>query len=181
MIGIAGLVFVSGCSNCSDWMPLREGRSWRYLMRQAAEVVEVRCDREIRVGDSDGWVLSGLGGETTLAWDGCILRAGQLGAMTFDPPIAILQADKVDVKWNYSGKVTSRTLPGKADVSVVQEAFEIEGESKSAGRRVTMTVETGDGSIEIVTVFSQGVGIVSQEQRNEGRTVSSVRLMNDRG
>jgi hypothetical protein len=141
----------------------------------------VKCDRQVRVGETDGWVLSGLGGESTFAWDGCILRAGQLGAMTFDPPIAILQADEVGVKWQYSGKVTSRTLPGTAKVSLVQEAFEIEGESKGSGRRVTMTIETGKESIELVTVFSQGVGIVSQEQRNDGRTVSSVRLMNDRG
>jgi len=150
-------------------------------MRQAAEVVEVKCDRRVRVGETDGWVLSGLGGETTLAWDGCILRAAQLGAMTFDPPIAILQADKVEASWKYSGKVTARTFPGTAKVDVVQEAFEIEGESEGAGRRVTMTLETGKATIELVTVFSQGVGIVSQEQRNDGRTVSSVRLMNDRG
>lgn len=150
-------------------------------MRQAAEVVEVKCDRRVRVGDSDGWVLSGLGGETTLAWDGCILRAGQLGATTFDPPIAMLQADKDEVSWKYAGMVKTRSGARKADVAIVQEPFEIEGESKSNGRRVTLSFKTGKELIELVTVFSQGVGIVSQEQRNDGRTVSSVRLMNDRG
>lgn len=150
-------------------------------MRQAAEVVEVTCDRRVRVGKTDGWVLSGLGGETTLAWDGCILRAGRLGSMTFDPPVAVLQSDKVGASWKYSGKVTARSLPATADVAIVQEAMEIEGDTKTPGKRVTMTIKTDRGSIELVTVFSQGVGIVSQEQRNEGRTVSSVRLMNDRG
>jgi len=150
-------------------------------MRQAAEVVEVKCVRRVAVGESEGWVLSGLGGETTLAWDGCILRAGQLGAMTFQPPLAILQADKDNAKWRYSGKVTARSMPGTANVDIVQETFEIDSDSKTIGRRVTMTINTGKGTIELITVFSRGVGIVTQEQRNEGRTVSSVRLMNDRG
>ncbi len=160
---------------------MREGRTWRYLMQQAAEVVEVKCAERRQVGDAEGWLLSGLGGETILAWDGCILRASRLGAMTFDPPIAVLQADREEATWDYQGKATARSIPGLVKVAVTQEPVELDSQRGGKGLKVTMAISLDGRKIDLVTTFARGIGIVSQEQRNDGVGVSLVTLMSDRG
>lgn len=160
---------------------MREGRTWRYLMQQAAEVVEVKCAERRQVGDAEGWLLTGLGGETILAWDGCILRASRLGAMTFDPPIAVLQADKEKAAWNYQGKVTATSVPGRVSVAITQEPVELESQQGGKGLKVTFAISIDGRKIDLVTTFAEGIGIVTQEQRNDGIGVSLVTLMSDRG
>ena len=180
IFGCAGLVLLSGCSNCDEWMPLREGKTWRYLMKDAAEVMEVRCERPVQVGQADGWLLSGPGGESRFAWDGCVLRASKMGAMTFDPPIGILQGDKEAVSWPYTGKVTTWGEQSAATAEIAQEPAD-GNDRYSAAKRVTIKVKIGVNTIEVVTTFARGVGIVEQEQRNNDRTVSRAQLTNDSG
>lgn len=175
----AALLGVSGCSNCADWMPMREGRVWRYLDRQTAEIVEVRCDRATRIGDADGWKLVGSRGESSFAWDGCVLRSAKLSTMTFDPPVGLLQADKESAEWQYEGNATIRSIPTKVKAGLKQEV--VMDEEGPGGLRVTIRFDFDGRTIELVTTFVQGVGIVSQEQRNNGVTVSSVTLTRDRG
>jgi hypothetical protein len=61
---------------------------------------------------------------------------------------------------------------------LVQEPFDIEN---GLGQKVTMTLQLNDNKIELITTFSRGVGIIEQQQRNEGKVVSSMKLLNDRG
>ena len=159
-------------------MPLRKGRTWRYIMHQAAEVVEVKCTTEERVGDSDGWRLEGLAGTSVMAWDGCVLRASRMGSMAFDPPIGLLQSDKERASWDYRGAVTARLRHSAVVAKLNQEPVESENGDRL---RVTLTVDLNGNEIDLVTTFSRGVGIVEQHQRNKGKVVSSVKLLNDRG
>lgn len=180
IFGCAGLVLLSGCDTCGDWMPLRKGKTWRYLIKDAAEVMEVKCTEPRRVGDADGWLVSGLGGESTYAWDVCVLRTSRLGSMDFDPPIGILQADKEDSSWKYTGNVTIRGQLQKATAEITQDATSIEDRYPEAMRvRVVLTI--GENEIDLITVFARGIGVVEQEQRNNGRTVSRAQLTNDSG
>jgi hypothetical protein len=161
-------------------MPLREGKTWRYLMKDAAEVMEVKCSAPRRVGDADGWLLAGPGGESTYAWDKCVLRTSRLGSMDFDPPIGILQANIEEAKWGYTGTVTTRDGQHKATAQITQEATSIEDRYPDAMRvRIVLAIE--ENEIDLLTVFARGIGIVEQEQRNNGRTVSRAQLTNDSG
>jgi hypothetical protein len=149
-------------------------------MKDAAEVMPVKCTEPRQVGDADGWLVSGPGGESVYAWDGCILRASRLGGIDFDPPLGLLQADKEDVDWKYSGVVTIKGVAQKASAEISQEATAIEGRYPDA-IRVSLTLGIGSNEIELITVFARGIGIVEQEQRNNGRTVSRAQLTNDSG
>ena len=142
--------------------------------------MEVKCTEPRRVGDADGWLVSGLGGESTYAWDVCVLRTSRLGSMDFDPPIGILQADKEDSSWKYTGNVTIRGQLQKATAEITQDATSIEDRYPEAMRvRVVLTI--GENEIDLITVFARGIGVVEQEQRNNGRTVSRAQLTNDSG
>jgi hypothetical protein len=159
-------------------MPLRKGKSWRYIMYQAAEVVEAKCTSETLVGESMGWRIEGPAGSSIMAWDGCILRASKLGSMTFEPPIGILQGGKTQANWRYEGKARAKLKPGKVVVTLHQEPVDLNGEN---ALKVTLKAELDGNKIELVTTFRRGVGIADQQQRNDGRVVSSIKLLNDRG
>jgi hypothetical protein len=149
-------------------------------MKDAAEVMQVKCTRTLQVGDSEGWLVSGPGGESAYAWDGCVLRAGRMGAMTFEPPIGVLQGDQAEATWDYTGTVTARSVSGKATARLTQQPAKGEGRFSDA-LRVRMVIDLGDNSLEVVTTYARDVGIIEQEQRNNGRTVSRAQLTNDSG
>lgn len=149
-------------------------------MKDAAEVMEVKCIEPRRVGDADGWLVAGPGGESTYGWDACVLRSSRLGSMDFDPPVGLMQADKGDTSWKYSGTVTIKGRRQKVAAEITQEATSIEDRYPEAIRaRIVLTI--GDNEIDLITVFARGIGIVEQEQRNNGRTVSRAQLTNDSG
>ena len=149
-------------------------------MKDAAEVMEVKCLEPRSVGGADGWLVAGPGGESVLAWDGCVLRSSRLGGIDFDPPVGILQADKEDVTWKYQGSIVIRGSATKATAEISQEATSVEGRYSDA-MRVKMNVALGENRIEVTTLYARGIGIVEQEQRNNGRTVSRAQLTNDSG
>jgi hypothetical protein len=161
-------------------MPLRKGKTWRYLMKDAAEVMQVECVEPRSVGGVDGWLVGGPGGESVFAWDGCILRTSRMGGIDFDPPLGILQADQDDAEWKYSGIATIRGTRQKITAELNQKKASIEGKHPDA-RRSTITFRVGANTIELNTVFAKDIGIVEQEQRNNGRTVSRAQLTNDSG
>src|SRR5690606_22480398 len=99
---------------------------------------------------------------------------------SFDPPIGLLQGDKDTVTWTYKGKVTSWGQQSEASAKIAQEPAE-GSERYSAAKKVTIRLEVGGNTIEIVTTFARGIGIVEQEQRNNDRTVSRAQLTNDSG
>lgn len=149
-------------------------------MKDAAEVMEVKCVEPRRVGSSDGWLLSGPGGESVFAWDGCVLRASRLGGIDFEPPLGLLQADKDAADWRYTGSATIRGKRMEVEATLTQGTATADDRFPNA-KRVGLLLKLGANEIELVTVFAQGVGIVGQEQRNNGRTVSRAQLTNDSG
>jgi hypothetical protein len=179
---VSSLVFalLAGCGGSSQWMPLQQGKQWKYLVRQAGQVMTVTVGEPVRVGDLQGRLLTGEGGPSRMAWSGGKLRVSQLSAMRFDPPITLLVPGG-DAEWAYAGECTSRAVSENVHARVAQEKTSLDvGGTKRDTLKVTLTTNFHGRSIELVTWFERGVGIIQQEQRDDGRLVSSMTLLSDR-
>lgn len=165
------------CSLCAcgaggdDYMPLQTGKTWTYKVQANLNpyVEPIKVNRRISVAGVDGFELTGPLGQSRLAWKDGHLLADRLGSSRFNPPITLLAPSlKRPVDWK--GQVSS--LAGREDgkASLTQTSEEITlGGRKYSTLRSRLALETPRHTIELLTWFSAGTGIVRQEQRTDGR------------
>lgn len=159
-------------------MPLSEGRSWSYLVPQASKVMTLKVAGRAYVGKSPGWVLLGEGGRNKVAWSGGELMASEFSAMRFDPPIVVLKPGREDAVWPYKGVCESRMWSGSVTGTVRQqrEKIEVSGLERQTLLTTLELVFRGK-KIELKTWYERSVGVIRQEQRNDGALVSSLVLL----
>lgn len=162
-------------------MPMRQGREWTYLVPQASSTMTVKAISQVRVGTGSGWLLSAEGGSSRLMWQGGKLLASELGAMKFDPPLALLQPDTPRNAWEWKGTAASRMKSFKTAIRAAQEPekLKISGVQRDT-LAVTLQFRIGDDDIEMKTWFERGSGILAQEQRNNGELASSLTLLSSK-
>lgn len=142
----------------------------------------VATDGPIRVGTDYGRLLTSEGGNSKMVWVGGELRVAQLSSMKFEPPITLLKPKERESEWTHSGECIFRNVATKVKATLNQEPREMEiNGTKRKTLQVTLTMPLNRIDIELVTWFEQGLGILQQEQRNDGKLVSSMTLLSDRG
>lgn len=168
LIGLSAVVL--GCG-ASFYMPLEQGREWKYLVSTPAgsSVASMKVVERTRVGLTTGWRISGERGDNRLAWTGGDLVASELSAAQFDPPITLLKANSESESWKWEGVCRSRGFEATATADCDQRPDKI----KIAGRDracllSTLRLKFRDSTIELRTWFQNGVGVVRQEQRIDG-------------
>jgi len=174
---MCSLAFVFGCSGGSNYMPLEEGREWKYLVSTpgGSSVARLKVEEQVRVGLTTGWRVSGNSGENRMAWKGGELIASELTATRFEPPIVILKPSTNESNWQWKGKIRSRGtyLEATAECSQRPDKVKVAGNERSC-LLSTLRLTFGESTIELRSWFQSGVGVVRQEQHVDGRLTTAL-------
>lgn len=169
-----------GCGSASDWMPLRQGKSWQYYLKgpRGSKVVQVTVSERCRVGVDDGWLLDGVAGQSRLVWKGSSLFASELTAVRFDPPIELLKPSTETASWNYTGECDGRIarVPVSGKLKQKPEKLTVGGVARDC-IRVTLEIKIGTANTVLDSWFSKGIGIIRQEQRINESQVALLELV----
>jgi hypothetical protein len=159
-------------------MPLDVGHSWNYIVKAGFDtyVTPVKVSRELSVADVSGVELACTLGTSRLAWAGDALMADRLVGTQFEPSLPILfRGDETHERpWKGQVVFVDRASPATATQSQKGDDDISFGGKKIHCVRSTVRLKTAAHSIELITWFSAGLGIVQQEQRTDDRL--SVRL-----
>ncbi len=162
---------MAGCrSSGQDLMPLKVGEKRYYMARSGLKNLpdNVEVTRQVAIGDIEGYELSGNLGAAHLGWSHGRLISDQMSEVRFVPPLPILAPGDKLLEWR--GWVLSGDVREPAKASVTHAAARLE----KGGRPVETVVSQVDlkisnRSVQLLTWFQAGVGIVRQEQRTNGR------------
>ena len=172
VFGLA-VFFVSSCGPKpkQGYMPLKKGNAWTYTVRTGLQttVQVLKVEKPIAVNSVQGWILNGPMGESRVAWKSGILLAEQLPGTVFSPALPLLDAKKLDSTRRWHGTVLSMGRPLECTAEIVQgpDQYVISGHSFSV-LKVVVNLHVPQKSIELVTWFAEGIGILSQQQRSQG-------------
>lgn len=171
------LLGAGACSSSTDLMPLTDGMSWQYFVRDplGARVMKVEVTGKTRVGLNDGWLLDGPGGQSRLSWQGSTLIASELTSVRFDPPIELLRAASERAKWEYKGKCDGRlgTVYITAFLEQKPEKLSLGGVQHEA-MKVSLRARIGSVDVMLETWYASRIGILKQEQWSDGTQVASL-------
>lgn len=180
-VWIAAIAVVgAGCGpKDQGMMPSKVGTQWTYTVRAGFQsyVEPVSVERHVSVAGVQGFELGGPLGQSRMAWREGRLVASRLGSARFDPPVPLLVPGG---KGPYEWKGTFGSLAGSGQATAILEQ---RTETVNLGARslpctrATLRVERGDETIELITWFSDGTGIVKQEQRTNGRQNLALELL----
>src|SRR5581483_1305593 len=177
------VLVLAGCGSNSGYMPLAPNREWRYYARspEGDKVMSVKVVGPIRVGNVDGWLLTGPGGSSRLAWSNGVLIASELNSVRFDPPITLLDPSEKTTGWNYSGTAMGRIGSSQIEAVCKQrpDTITVGGVSKST-LHVTIQFRLGSANLSLETWYASGVGILRQEQLTNGNQVAALDWISNR-
>lgn len=167
---LALAVFAAGCKpDAPAEMPLTPGMTWTYSVRTPyyTYVEPLTVKAESPVGKTKGAELQGPMGRSRLGWEGSRLVAATLGHTQFEPPLPLLDVAKPEGTWSGLMIVSGKSAKATATLKMDREQLRTAARTFSTIRS-TLTVKSGERSMELISWFSPGVGLVRQEQRNEG-------------
>ncbi len=155
-------------------MPLNKGNEWKYHLydKMNSKVVEIKVSGETRVGIGKGTQLWGNHGNTKMAWRGGKLYVSDLATMSFDPPIIMLQPGQPKSQWKYEGEAKTRFQSETIHAVITQEPKKYTiAETEFDCLQVKIFMKFQNQEIEQITYYSKNIGIIRQEQRNNGEFV----------
>jgi hypothetical protein len=165
-------------------MPLRVGRSWSYLARAGFDtyVTQLQASKQVPVAGTRGVELTSDLGASHMAWVGNALVADRLINAQFEPPLPLVYSTAETYERPWKGKVTfiETSWPARATQSQsTDDDLTFEGHKLHCVRSV-VKLQSEKGSIELITWFSDGIGIVQQEQRTDGKLVLKLELLKEK-
>ena len=162
-------------------MPLDVGHAWTYSVKAGFEtyIDTIRVTRDLSVAGTRGVELSGSLGTSRLAWVGDALCAEKLAGTQFVPPLPILYRAEETHERPWKGRVifVDRASPASGTQSQTGDDEQSYGGKKIHCTRSTVRVKTAAHSIEVITWFSAGIGIVAQEQRTDETLLVKLSLL----
>jgi hypothetical protein len=169
---------IGGCSRQPELMPLYVGRETTYVVRSGldSKVDPVKVVREVPIAGVRGYELKGPLGVSRLAWKDGVLLASSTANARFDPPLPLLALDKKDRRWSGTVEVRGQSSEAEATLQHQEERIEIGGrrmETTLASLRLKMP----RGSIELLSWFHPGSGLVQQEQRTNDQLVLRMEIL----
>jgi hypothetical protein len=159
----------------SPKMPMTTGMQWTYQVRGPfSTYVEPMTVRERRsVAGVPGFVLSSGLGESRLAWKASQLLAESVHSTRFEPPIPLLDLDRLTLNWSGTMTLLNSKFQAKAEVVQSNERLEIGGRKMNATVS-TILIELPKRRIELKTWFVDRIGIARQTQHTNGRQDVSI-------
>lgn len=175
---LTAAVAVAGCAGDQAWMPLEEGRTWTYRVRgQHYQFVEsVTVGESTAVGSALGRTLEGALGHCRLGWIDGELRASLIGTSHFLPELPLFRPDRSDRAWQGQLFAAGKAHKATAKLTHKPEKITVAGARYDA-IRADLELRYDGHVVEWTSWFSQGVGIVRQEQRTDGSLDVSLELI----
>lgn len=185
------LVIIAGLLGCSSgdtsYLPLSVGKEWGYEVKAGFQrsVATVKVTSRVAVGEVSGYRLMGSFGESRLAWKETKLICTEMANCRFTAPIPLLDTEKIPTdpkneefklaqKW--SAKVDSFGTQRQATATLKQRTTKLPGQStKLVQTRLEILI--GNSTMEIISWFEKGKGIVRQEQRTNGNLIVAAELL----
>jgi hypothetical protein len=164
----AAAVVCAACVPAPSWMPLEPGASWSYRMERGATALvgDWRVEGPAPFGGGRGYRLASPAGPTVVGWRGGVLYASMLSGTAYEPPFPVVcegrQEWRGTVRLGSSVREASAVATGK----VLKERDPVRGVRVLA---VEAEVEWEGGRRAVSSTFGQGVGLLSQSQRTDGR------------
>lgn len=177
---LPSLLFLQSCTNQKLWFPLEINKEWTYIVHApfGGRVYKAKVVGKNRVGVMEGYKISGIGGELLAAWSGNELVASQISGVRFHQPITLLKPYTEHTTWTYKGMCTNRSIPTEANLQMVQKPEILKSPSaEKQTLKVTLTGTIGSTPIELITWFAKGKGIIRQEQRENGKLMVWLELI----
>ncbi len=164
---------LAGCQPSEQsMMPLKKGNRWSYQVNLdfASRVSTIEVKGEAPVGGMAGFQLNSDMGRSLLAWRENRLYAEELGMTKFDPaiPIYARTRDRIKVLWKGSVTENGRRIPATATLESV-DAKESIGPREYPAVMTTLSIKASGHAEEILTWYANGIGVLRQEQRQDGR------------
>lgn len=176
-------------------MPLETGRNWSYLARTGFDtyVTTLQVAKSVPVAGAHGFELTSDLGTCDVAWVGNGLVAERVINAQFDPPLPLVYSTSETYQRPWKGRVSFvensvprmpslvfKEWPGRANQSQSSDDdLTFEGRKLHCIRSV-VKLETNTQTIELITWFSSGIGIVQQEQRTNGKLVMKLELLKEK-
>lgn len=178
----------SGCrGGGSDLMPLDIGHQSTYIVKAGFDtyVTPIKVDREVSVANTRGVEMTSILGATRLAWVGDALMAERLAGTQFVPPLPILfRAEETnDRPWKGRVQFVDRgSLDPNSPPATAMQSQKGDDDLPYQGKKIhcirsTIRLKTAVHSIELITWFSAGLGIVQQEQRTDDKLLIRLSLL----
>ncbi len=157
-----------GCSKADDTFPLTVGNEWRYSAKNhlGQFLHSVKVTRDVPTSIGPGFELRGSMGDSTLVWDGPILRASVLAGTRFNPPIRLLNGKLKEANLTWKGKAYAAGKTVDATAEVVQEEGEWSSDMRRKATKTKLTLRMPDKTLTVETLYVKGIGPVSQSQRD---------------
>ena len=184
---LAASVSLTGCFPNDALFPLKVGNTWVYeaVSPIGKNVRTVKVTGTIPVGSVEGFELDTESGLTDLAWSNGELLAGKLSGTSFTPPLKMLKESAKE--WSWKGKMTTPDGIFDAQASATSSLEDrTVSDRKVKTVQVTLTIiaqpttrpstapssnspaVTSGKKIETISWYQRGIGLVGQEQRNDG-------------
>jgi hypothetical protein len=190
------IALATGCRGGSDLMPLDVGHSWNYIVKAGFDtyVTPIKVDREVSVANTRGVELASTLGTSRMAWTGDSLVAERLAGTQFVPPIPLLfKAEETsDRPWKghlqfvdqgfLDPKDPADNREGQPRLATATQSQKGDDDIPFGGKKIhcmrsTVRLQTAAHSIELITWFSAGLGIVQQEQRTDDKLLVRLTLL----
>ena len=171
LLSFLASIFLAGCSSGNSLMPSDIGTTWTYKVRTgfgAQHVVDATITKRLSVTGTEGFEIAGPLGATRMAWKDNTLWAQNFGNAQALPALPLLRVDRQPSEWN--GTLETSSGREKASARLTHDNEKLE----SAGRpiptiRTQLVIKRPRSTTTLTTWFSEGIGIVRQEQRTEGK------------
>ncbi len=166
-------IVLSSCQSKpkQQYFPLKKGNVWNYTVRTGLQtkVQTLTVEKPIAICSARGWHLTGPMGESRVVWKNGVLFVEQLPDTLFSPPLPLLSAIQIQSKRVWKGQVyyMGKNLDALAEIEQGPDQYIIGGQSFSVVK-VLMNLQLPQKKIELTTWFSEGIGILSQQQRSQG-------------
>ena len=165
-LALCPILLIVGCgSNTQDFFPLAEGNVWNYVVKHDGDTAyqELRVVGRSAVGPHNGWLLESDMGDSRLAWDGERLLAAEMAGVRYSPPIPIYAPD--GERWSGVVRTAGTLHEATAAVATSNEKLDVAGRPHQTVKCV-LTLDSGDGPVQLTTWFFEGLGILKQVQRS---------------
>jgi hypothetical protein len=183
LLGVGTLLGLAGCRGGPSLMPLDIGHKWTYIVKSPRSfdtyVTPIKVARRISVAGVEGVELTSDLGVSRLAWVGDGLMAERLIGTQFSPPLPLVFGTNETYERPWKGQVTFVDNASPATATQSQKAFD---DFPLGGKKIhtiisTIHLKTAARSIELLTWFAPGRGIVQQEQRTDGTLLVRLSLL----
>lgn len=164
---------LSGCARSSSSMyPFEPGHRWTYSVRAGflTRVEEVKVLGPATVAGGPGWILGGEMGRSRLAWQNQVLVAEELPGTRLSPPLPILdlqQQPGTFRRWRGILTANGRPFEATAELTMASTKLKIAGRDAPTSK-TTLVLKLEDRSVELISWYIEGTGLVRQEQRTNG-------------